>query len=439
MFSKRGQLILLIGIFLLTGGFSATNYYLIAIGAMLIFSVTIGLPFFKLTTFIENLSVERKIDRVKVFAKDFLHVKIKVKNKSGRKIRLIEITDIFPETFNLMRGKNTVKTAIEPHKEVTFSYIIQPRMRGDYKIGPLKITIYDRLKFNFESLEIEDYTDILVYPSYEDIRRMEILANKRTLGMLFGIHRTRDRGIGTDFFGIRQYVPSDELKLVDWKASARTGKLMTREFETERNIKVVILIDAGGTMGAGELENNKLEYAIRAAVLLTYIGLERRDEVGLAVFSEDISNYVKPASGRRQIYKILEALAKVKASGISRLDKAVRYIAERISRAALLILLSDLEGNNATILNAAKLAKASNFELLVISPFSPWFEAGEILSPLDKALSEAVAEEFYENRIKISRELKKMNIDVINVGPDDFLPVVISQYLKAKKRGVAIT
>lgn len=440
MFSKRGQLVLLVGVFFLAGGFSTASYMLLALGCLLIFASIVSLPFFKLTTFIENLTIERHIDRKKVFAKDLLYVHLKVKNNTGRRIGLIEITDIIPESFKVVYGSNIVKTHIPSHSEIEFGYIVQPRIRGKYEIGPTKTVIHDRFKFNLEELTFDNYSEIVVYPTYEDVRRMESLANKRALGMLFGVHRTKDRGIGTDFFGIRQYVPSDELRWVDWKASARTGKLMTREYESERNIKVIILVDASNSMRGGGLEDSKLEYAIRAAVLLSYVGLERRDEMGLAAFSDNIVKYVPPKSGRSQMYRILEALAEIKPSGTSRLDNAVRFITAQIHRSALLIILTDLESRIREIIEGVKLARASNFDVLVISPFTPWFEANTLaLSPLEKALSEAVAEEFYENRMKIAKELKRMDVDVINVGPDDFLPAVVTQYLKAKKRGAAIT
>ena len=86
MFSRRGQLIVLSGVFFLTSGFAFINYYLVLLGIFLIFASIIGLPFFKMSTFIENLEVERKIDRIKVFARDFFHVKVLVRNKGNRKI-----------------------------------------------------------------------------------------------------------------------------------------------------------------------------------------------------------------------------------------------------------------------------------------------------------------------------------------------------------------
>lgn len=438
MFSRRGQLIVLSGVFFLTSGFAFINYYLVLLGIFLILVSIIGLPFFKISTFIENLEVERKVDRTKVFARDFFHVKISVRNKGNKKIDFLEVYDVFPETFVLAIGKNKIATRLDPQTDMKFSYVLQPRLRGQYNIGPTKLVIHDRLRFNYDEKTIGEYTELLVYPSYQDVRRMSALARKRALGIMFGIHRAKDKGVGTDFVGIRRYMPTDEIRWIDWKATAKTGKFMSREFETERNIKIVVFLDTSGSMGAGEPENSKLEYSVRAAVLLAHLGLERRDEVGLLTFSNRVWDYIEPKSGKTQFYKILDVLARVQSMGRSEPMRAVKHVLTHLKKTALFIMLTDLE-TTTNFVNAVKIARSSKCETLVISPVGPWFEIKmEELAPVEKALAEAIAEEFLSKRQKVARELRKMDVSVIDVGPDDYLPAVVSQYLKAKKRGVAV-
>ena len=105
----------------------------------------------------------------------------------------------------------------------------------------------------------------------------------------------------------------------------------------------------------------------------------------------------------------------------------------------LYILISDLEGELKDIVDAAKVIRAHRNHLLVLSPFGPWFEVyPEGLSPVDRALAEAISEELLEYRRKIGDELAKMEVRVVDVGPDDFLPAIITQYLNAKRRGIAL-
>jgi uncharacterized protein (DUF58 family) len=268
---------------------------------------------------------------------------------------------------------------------------------------------------------------------------MEAVADQRALGRIFGIHKTRQKGIGTEFFGLRNYFPMDEHRRIDWKATAKTGKLMIREYETEKNITILILIDASASMGGGLPENTKLDYSIRAAVLLAKLALERRDEVGVVVFSSKVQSYVRPRQGKDYFYQILEALATVEPKGGARIMKVMEWVLKRSPKRCLFIIFTDLEENSREIVEACKLARANKNSILVISPFGPWFEAySNELTPVQRALAEAISEELLEQRKEIVDELVKMDVEIIDVGPDDFLPAVVSQYLKAKKKGVAL-
>lgn len=438
MFTGRGQILVLSGVFLLTAGFSFINYYMLTIGVMLIFAAVVNLPFFKLKKYSENIRVERTLSSEKVFALDFLHVTVRIENRGGV-IDYLEFIDEIPKTFKIVMGRNSLSTYLEGESKIEFSYIIQPRLRGVYRIGPSKITVHDRLHLNSENTNFENYSEILVYPPYDDIRRYGQISQRRVLGVLFGAHKSKDKGVGMDFFGIRRYDPSDELRWVDWKATARTGKLMSREYETERNIKIMILMDSSASMCSGDLENNKFEYSVRAAVLLSQIALNRRDEIGLVAYSSKIDVFIEPKNGRRQLFRILEALAKLSPSGVSQTYTAVQYTVSRLRKSAFYIMLTDLESSSKPLLESVKLIKAQGSELLIISPFTPWFEAELYSSPVEKALSVAVAEELYENRQKIIFELNKYQIPVLNVGPGDYIPTVIAAYLKAKKRGIGVT
>ncbi len=438
MFTGRGQVLVLSGVFFLTAGFSFINYYLLAIGVMLIFAAVVNLPFFKLKKYRENIKVERSISSEKVFALDYLHVNVKIVNTGGV-IDYLEFLDEIPKTFKLVLGRNSLSTYLTAGGRVEFSYIVQPRLRGVYRLGPSKVKVHDRLHLNSEEAVFENYSEIIVYPPYDDIRRYGQIGQRRILGVLFGAHKSKDKGVGMDFFGIRRYDPSDELRWVDWKATARTGKLMSREYETERNIKIMILLDSSASMCSGDLENNKFEYSIRAAVLLSQIALSRRDEIGLVAYSSKIDVFIEPKNGRRQIFRILDALARLSPSGLSQTYAAVKYTVNRLRKNAFYIMLTDLEGSSKPLLEAVKLIKARGSELLIISPFTPWFEAELYSSPVEKALSVAVAEELYENREKVIFELNKYQVPVLNVGPEDYIPTIMSAYLKAKRRGVGLT
>ncbi|MCH8908951.1 MAG: DUF58 domain-containing protein, partial [Candidatus Heimdallarchaeota archaeon] len=202
---------------------SSLIFYFMVLGTMLIFSVVIGYPAFAAGAGPGSVKIKRILGKQKAFAGDYLLVELKMKNKSINPIPVIEVYDAYPEVFDLILGENFMTTSLGPKQTISFSYIVRIPIRGRFLIGPTKIIIHDRQGFFSDEAVLAELTDILVYPSYEDIKKLMMLGSKRQLGKLFGSHRTKIRGMGTDFFGIRAYQPGDPLKYVHWAAVAKQG------------------------------------------------------------------------------------------------------------------------------------------------------------------------------------------------------------------------
>ncbi|TFG05731.1 DUF58 domain-containing protein [Candidatus Thorarchaeota archaeon] len=439
MITERGFVVVFAGVLLLTSGFAFSNYYLTVLGVYLIVGLVVTLPLFATTANISGIEVDRNVDKVKVFSGDFLRIRVTIRNKSRRHFDFIEVWDRYPETWILAIGENFMASRIEPGSSITFSYILQAKNRGRYYLGPTEVVMRDRLGLHYYTRTLEAETEILVYPTWKDVRRMESLGKQRQLGLMFGAHRTRVVGMGTDFAGFRAYTPGDAFRKIDWKTSAKRGNLMVKQYEMEKNVQIVCMIDTSGSMGNGYPDNTKLEYAIRAAVLLTYMGLERKDLIGTCVFSDIVHSYIRPSLKPNHMYDVLEALAMAEPTGWSDYENAVSHVIEKTRKRTLFIFLTDLEESPAPLLNAMKTVVANGHRAQVISPFGPWFEApvGQF-GPVEKVLAEAVSEELWERRKKIARALARFGIEVVNVGPEDFLPTIIRQYNLAKQRGVAL-
>lgn len=439
MITFRGFIVLFCGVLLLTSGFSFNSFYLTLLGVYLLVGLVVTLPLFATTANISGIQVTRYIDKVKVFSGDFLRVKVTITNTSRRHFDFIEVHDQYPEVWILAIGENFIASRIEPGSSITFSYILQVRMRGKYHLGPTEVIMRDRLGLHFYKRTLIEETEILVLPTWKDVRRLEALGKQRQLGLMFGSHRTRVVGMGTDFTGFREYVPGDEFRLIDWKSSAKRGDMVIKQYEMEKNIQVVCMVDTSGSMGNGYPENTKLEYAIRAAVLLSHMGLERKDLVGTCVFSDIVHAYIPPKTGPNHMYEVLDALAIAEPKGWSDYETAITYVTKQTKKRSLIIWLTDLEESPAPLLNAMKSVVANGHKAMIISPFGPWFEApvGQF-GPVERVLAEAVEEELWERRTKISRALARFGISVVNVGPEDFLPTIIRQYEMAKQKGVAM-
>jgi uncharacterized protein (DUF58 family) len=439
VFSERGRAVLLIGIFILVSGFAFINYILVVLGIFLIIGSVASSPFFQITMPVETLEVIREIDKRKIFQDDFIHVKVTVKNSGSHRIDSVDIFDVYPEIFQVVLGKNRIRTRIDPNQEVKFSYILQAPLRGKFTFGPTKFQIYDRLEFRFEEMSGENFEELLIYPNVEEVRIMESLAKKRRLGHMFGIHKTRQMSLGTDFTGIRKYEVGDEYRRIDWKASARTQKLMMRQYETERNIRIFIILDTGSTMSAGRPENSKLEAAIRAALMLAKTAMERKDHVGLLSWSTKHNSFQKPGLGEAQYHRMLDLLAEIEPGGEFDLPTAVEYLAPRVTQQSFFIIITDLESNKKRLEKGVKLIRGYKHNAIIVRPFGPWFEIEEIyLSPVERAIGEAIVHKLLEEQSQLAKSFQRVGVSIIPVGPGDFLPTVLSEYLKAKKRSIAV-
>jgi uncharacterized protein (DUF58 family) len=211
---------------------------------------------------------------------------------------------------------------------------------------------------------------------------------------------------------------------------------MIREFESEKNIRVMIFLDASSTMVSGSKFDNKLEYSIRAALMLTHLALDRRDHVGMIVFSDKLHYYIEPRTGSGQKWRILEALARVEGSGKKNLYGAIDYVVKRMKKDSFFFIISDMEESSKFFVQALMLARSYNHEVILITPFGPFFEA-HVTKSVDIALLEAISEELWERRATLKSQIGKMEIDAIDVSPQDFFPTVIQEYMKAKKKGGA--
>lgn len=410
--------------------------YFLVLGSLLIFSVVVAFPFFAAGADPKSVQIQRRLGKVKGFAGDYVLVEVRVKNTSLNRISAIEIYDAYPEVFELVLGENFITAQLTSKKAITFAYIVQIPVRGKFYIGPTKVIVHDSQGFFSNEAVLADLTEILVYPSYEDIKKLQMMGDKRKLGNLFGAHKTKIKGSGTDFFGIRQFQPGDPLKNVHWPSVAKTGdieKLMVREFESEQNIRVVIMLDASASMGAGLPRNTKLEYSIRSAVMMAYLALEKKDTVGLCIYDDEVRQFLEPSGSQAFMFQFLETLANVTPNGQGNLGTAVDYLLPRLNKASYIVLLTDMERPRDEIIGAIQKLRAHKHRIFIISPFGPSFETRiSELDQFDRLVGMAIQESLIADRSELIKLLRGTGTTALSVGPDDMLANVMSEFSKLK-------
>src|SRR3954466_4708443 len=176
----------------------------------------------------------------------------------------------------------------------------------------------------------------------ERLNQLQLSARSVVEGTINGLHRSPVKGASVEFRQHRFYAPGDEPRRLDWRVLARTDRPYIKEYEEETNLRCVLLIDRSGSMGYGTKYGSKFDYAARIAVALSYLMLGQTESVGLAVFGSSIEQWLSPHPGTGQLSRIIDVLDRLDPKGASNIERAMRQVNDRLSRRALVIVLSDL-------------------------------------------------------------------------------------------------
>ena len=219
---------------------------------------------------------------------------------------------------------------------------ISPVRRGKGIGGTLYLRVLGPLGLAWRPARIALPWHATVFPSLlgASARALPPEASRRREA---GLRNVRRRGEGRLFEGLREWVPGDDTRAIDWKATARRGKPIARQYEDERREQVLIMIDAGRLLTAEVDGVPRLEAVIEAALRLAHAAVEHDDNIGVMVFADEVQSFVPPSRGRRGLRNVLEALAAAEGRlAESDYPAAFRALALRNRRRALTVFFTDV-------------------------------------------------------------------------------------------------
>ena len=246
-----------------------------------------------------KIKVNRIISNDRVYENDEVDIKLEIKNL-GRKISFLEIYDKLPKKVELIKGSNYAAISLNKNEKITLDYTILCKIRGLFPIGPVKLRTKDYFEVFYSDKIIDNTNHIMTLPYLEEIRNIPL---KSQANLFPGAIHARQAGIGTEFYGLRKYLPGDSFKHINWKSFAKFNDLMVNEFSLESTTDVIIIIDSREIESMGSLKYNPLEYSIKAAGSLASYFLNRRDRVGLISYGKSKGNltWVYPESGKNHL------------------------------------------------------------------------------------------------------------------------------------------
>lgn len=315
----------------------------------------------------------------------------------------------------------------------------RPELRGLHALGDLRLVVQGPWGLVARSAVLPGRQEVRVEPALVDLSRTLALAASDRLDL--GSRRLRLRGGETEFESLREYVPGDEVRRVDWKAFARRGVPMVRELELERGQELLLLIDRGRRMRATSSEGEnagwtKLDWALDAALQLAAVALAKGDRVGLAVFERRLERWIAPARGGRQMQRLAGAVFDCLPSDADAdLERALSELAARHRRGATIVVLSDVADPLSLPRQRRALHAVSRRHKLVFAALDdPDLRAASALAP-DAARHpavRAVAGDLLEERRAGLIALGVSGIRVLDALPADLAGPLLAAWLDAR-------
>jgi uncharacterized protein (DUF58 family) len=331
------------------------------------------------------------------------------------------------------------KLDLGPEREVDIEYTVIPDERGSESFKGTYVRLACPLGLVVKQVRLDTEEPIRVYPNLLALREFDLLNQKGRLKEI-GIRRSRMRGLGTEFESLREYAEGDDFRKVDWKASARHGKTVVRQFEQERNQAVIIVIDIGRHMLAEVNGVRKLDHALDACLMLTHAAAAAGDFVGLLVFSDVVRRYIPPKKGRNQIGMIIEALHDLVAEPIeSDPGAAFAFLASRWKRRSLIVTFTDLEDPDRARALTSALGPQARRHLLLLARVSDPKLKEALNPPMDKVQDmylSAAANLLVADRRAATSVLTASSIQNLEAEPQELAGALVSFYFQVKERSL---
>jgi uncharacterized protein (DUF58 family) len=361
-------------------------------------------------------------------------VTLRVTNPFARPLRLL-LADSVPVSFDVDHRRSPLVVA--PRNAAEIEYAARPHHRGTFSFGDIHVRLRGPLDLIERQGRVTATAPANVYPDLHEIRRYEVTL-RRGLAYDAGQRRARVPGAGTVFERLREYLPDDDPRSISWTATARRGKPITVESETERQQRILRLLDAGRMMSSTLGGLTKLDHAVNTALMLCYVATAKGDEVGLLGFADTVRSYALPRRGRKQFLRLTEELRRLEVTTTEPDYRAAfEFLRARTARRALVVLFTDLVSDEASrALVAAVTRLAGNNLVLCCLLADPQLAevATKVPSSTTELYERVVAEDVQEARARALAILRRRGVHTIDVPAERLTVATIQRYLELKRR-----
>ena len=349
----------------------------------------------------------------------------------------IRIIDEIPEQFQERNFKIDRKLSASSTSQI--EYQLRPTERGEYHFGKLNIYVTSVFGLIARRFVFDDKSMIPTYPSFIQLRKYNLLAISNNLNQ-YGVKKVRRLGHTMEFEQIKNYVLGDDLRTINWKATAKKNQLMVNQFQDEKSQPVYSVIDKGRVMKMPFDGLTLLDYAINASLVISNVALKKQDKAGIFSFSKKVENRVVAERRTSQMNLILEGLFNVNTDFFeSDFGRLYADIKRNITQRSLILLYTNFETLDGLHRQIPYLKGIAKSHLLVVIFFKNT-ELNHLIreraETVQQTYDKVIAEKFAFEKRLIVNELKKYGIYSILTTPENLTIDTINKYIEIKARGL---
>jgi len=284
------------------------------------------------------------------------------------------------------------------------------------------------------------------------VRRLEIRTRRLVDHSLAGSYHSIFRGRGMEFAGVREYYPGDDVRTIDWNVSARMGHPFVKVFTEERELTVVLLVDASGSAGFGTDHSTKMQMSAEVAALLAFSAIRNNDHVGLLLFTDRVEKYLAPRKGREHALRVLrEVLAASPDGRGTRIAQALEYLQHVVPKRAVVFLISDFQDSGYERILRVAAQKHDVVAISVSDEREQTLPAVGLLSVEDpesgergvidagsSAVRRAYADFAQRHREHLRQSMRRSGIDLLELSTGQPYEIPIERFFRERARRVSM-
>ncbi|MGB7499213.1 MAG: DUF58 domain-containing protein [Moheibacter sp.] len=409
---------------------------MISVSEMLLFAMILFVLIDLILLFSSRTGVSgERIVNDKLSNFDSNRVQLKLKNHFGYRISYSLIEEL-PAQFQIfdfnMKGK------LSGRNEITLKYELTPKERGVYSFGNTNAFVSSPLGFLQRRIVLKTETRIRVYPSFLKLHHYSLQNFKAHLNEI-GQKKIRRLGHSMEFEQIKNYVSGDDIRTINWKATAKQQKLMVNQYVDEKSQQIYCAIDKGRVMKMPFNGMTLLDYSINSALIFCNVVLQNHDRAGIFTFSSQLEDLVKAERRTSQIRKISESLYGIssdfKESDYGKLYNSIKH---KITQRSLILIFTNFESLDSLHRQLPYLVGINKNHLLIPIFFRNTELEEFIENPTEDSdvYQRTMAEKFIYEKQQIVLELNRHGIQAILTRPEDLTVNTINKYLEIKSKGM---